>query len=229
MLGRAAANPDTIGMKSGSSLVTITIDPVCPGGKDEHITMLCTPLTTGNLIIQHLDPLIKREFPKISFPKKNLALVIEVCQDKKIELLTSIFINGSTLASIGMREGYKLRLKRLAVNAPHRLLVARLNRIKFTPPIGKFDIVIKNGSGAGPEVTLMNVTKETTLSCLRKRLKRTFEAVPNPDFVKRIKRAKKCRIRGAECGEWDHSTTTLEDLRVDKERSKSLVYDFSFF
>ena len=41
-----------------------------------------------------------------------------------------------------------------------------------------------------------------------------------------VKQAKRIPIMGLERGDWDHSVTTLEDLRVDEERNESLSYDF---
>ena len=224
ILNRSVVNADGVGISAGTSEISVVIDPVHPDGEDDHITMSCTPLTTAQSIIDHVDPLIKREFPKIPFPKQHLKLLVQVWQGKKC-ISGGKFIRGHTLASIGFRDSYTLRLVRTRIKAPHRLLCARLQRFSFKPPVGKFTVTIHSRWSGIPSVS-MNVTKKTTLSNIRKRLKRVLEASHDKNLKKMIKRAKRCIISGSDHGEWDHSTVTLEDLRINRERSNTLSYNF---
>jgi len=223
-----AVNPPGRGI-TGFEFVNVVIEPVQPGGKEEHIAVPCTPLTTGEFIISYLNPLIQKEFRRIPFPKEYLLLGIEVDdrkshEDKLIQLIE--FIKGSTLDAVGFRDSYTLHLKRMPVKASHPLINARMRNITFDPPVGSFDIMVKSSTGKGPQVQFKNVLKTTTLGLIQKHLKRRFESYPYPSFVQSVKRAKRCRIMGSECGEWDHTKATLEDLCVDEKRSETLVYDF---
>ena len=224
ILDRPVVNADGVGISAGTSEISVVIDPVHPDGEDDHITMSCTPLTTAQSIIDHVDPLIEREFPKIPFPKQYLELLVQVWQGKKC-ISSGTFIRGNTLASIGFRDSYTLRLVRNRIKAPHRLLYARLQRVPFKPPRGKFAITIHSRWGGIPSV-FMKVTKKTTLSRIRIRLKRVLKASCDSKFKKMLKRAKSCVIIGSDNGEWDHSTATLEDLRIDRKRSDTLSYVF---
>ena len=224
ILDRPVVNADGVGISAGTSEISVVIDPVDPDGEDDHIIMSCTPLTTAQSIIDYLDPQIKREFPLIPFPKQHLALLVEVWQGKKF-ISESTFIKGYTLASIGFRDSFTLRLVRNRIKAPHRLLNARLQHIPFTPPVGKFVITIHSQWDGIPSV-LMKVTKKTTLGRIRKRLKRVLKTSNDSKLKNIIKRAKRCVIIGSDDGEWDHSIVTLEDLRIDKKRSDTLSYDF---
>ena len=127
ILDRPVVNADGVGISAGTSEISVVIDPVHPDGEDDHITMSCTPLTTAQSIIDHVDPLIEREFPKIPFPKQYLELLVQVWQGKKC-ISSGTFIRGNTLASIGFRDSYTLRLVRNRIKAPHRLLYARLQK-----------------------------------------------------------------------------------------------------
>ena len=64
-------------LSSVLSSLAIVIDPVHPGGKYNLLHVPCTSLTTGESIINHLDPLIEREFKDIPFPKQHLELSIK--------------------------------------------------------------------------------------------------------------------------------------------------------
>ena len=208
--------------------LSVMIDPLVVGGKEDRITMTCTPLTTAASIIDYLDPLIKREFEHIAFPKKHLQLYVEVTKGST-RLARSAFINGYTLASIGICDSYTLRLTRHPIKAPHCLLDARLQLVHFKPRNGKFTIKIKSRTGFGKPVR-MTVTKNTTLEGVREHLKRKFEASENPLIRKVAKRAKRIPIMGLECGEWDHSVTTLLDLRVGCSTCNNrLSYGFHSF
>ena len=57
-------------------------------------------------------------------------------------------------------------------------------------------------------------------------MKRKFKKSNDPELRRVVKQAKRIPIMGLERGDWDHSVTTLEDLRVDEERNESLSYDF---
>ena len=139
----------------------------------------------------------------------------------------SKFLKGSTLASIRFCPGFVLRLVRKPIKAPHRLLDARLKNVAFTPPIGKFMITVKSrGDFNSKPAVLMRVTKNTSLHRVQKCVKRAFKSSGDQELQRIAKRAKTCTIMGLECGEWDHSVITLEDLRVDVERSHTLSYSF---
>ena len=223
ILERAVVNPLGLSLCSGSSLVSVVISPVHRGGKKDIIAVPCTPRTTAQSIIDYLDPLIEREFDHIAFPKQHLRLTVQVRRGN-ILLASSIFIKGYSLTDIGFRDSHTLRLVRQPIKAPHCLLDARLQLVAFTPPVGKFTIVVKSRTG-GPSVRV-RVSKTTTLSRVRKCLKRKFNKSNDPKLRRVVKHAKRIPIMGLERGDWDHSVTTLEDLRVDEERNESLSYDF---
>ena len=221
---RGVVNPLGRDLCSSSSLVSVEISPVHRGGKKDIIVMPCTPRTTAESIIDYLDPLIKREFDHIAFPKQHLELCVAVRKGKKL-LAYGQFINGSSLADIGFRDSYTLRLYRRPIKAPHCLLDARLQRISFMPPVGKFTIIVKSRNG-GPPVHVSGVSRTTTLSQVRKCLKRKFKESKDPHLRRVAKLAKRIPIMGLEHGYWDHSVTTLQDLRVDEETKDSLSYEF---
>ena len=71
ILDRPVVNADGVGISAGTSEISIVIDPVHRDGEDDHITMSCTPLTTAQSIIEHLDQMIRRSFQKDSGTLKS--------------------------------------------------------------------------------------------------------------------------------------------------------------